>query len=541
MNLQNSNKHQKNEPIKPEDKHDLKQVGSGSYSEIKKDITAGVAIKVFKSGGNAAAVREIAIMKYLDHPNILSPLHICFSSTAYNNDDAQSRKNALRNSKIYNKKQHMSSANNTIFPWNISMKLYDCDLSKLVIRDVTTLIEITRDVILGVKYMHSKHIIHADLKPQNILYDSTAKKAVICDFNISIFDHQKYGTSVLQTPLYRAPEIDLCVTYCKYSNKIDVWSFGCILFEMLSGQRFVISEHCDDDPTIGCMYAFGLMSESPKRISRGERMNMLRKMTYDDVFAILLMRFEVRCVVRSDSTQQTTEVRKLSTKILRKRFNECQDLIKLVAAANQTPKRRIREFLREIVGIIAGCLIPNADLRWDMSKVAHEFEKILVLFGKCFPTENYISTPLCLIEDATNIIFDNIKNLTVHYYVPKSDSRETAISRERVFMEITVLNKLMESFSNQKYPVAILKALDIKIKNICRNIQLVEIEYYRKTGTKKELGSEKSLRVFSACVYMICCINSIDEPDEIYLVCEKKDIILVCAEIMDALNYKVII
>ncbi len=531
MNAQNSQMYKK---IDNESKPELKKVGSGSYSEIKKDTNAGVAIKVFKSGGNDAAVREIAIMKYLDHPNVLSPLHICFSSTAYNTEDSGTRRNAIRNSKIYIKKQNMVNDNNTIFPWNISMKLYDCDLSKLKITSIISLVEITRDIILGVKHMHSKHIIHADLKPQNILYESASKKAVICDFNISIFDHQKYGTSVLQTPLYRAPEVDLCAVYCKYSNKIDVWSFGCILFEMLTGARFVISEHCDDDPTIGCIYSFGIMSESPKRISRIERMNMLRKLTYDDVFAILLMRFEVK--------QKNSEARKLSTKLMRTRFNECPELLKLTpSGVNQSPKKRIREFLRNIVGIIAGCLLPNTDLRWDMPKVAHEFEKILLLFGKCFPAENYPSTPLCLIDDATNIIFDNIKNLTIHYYVPRGDSREAVIAHERVFMEIKILNKLMESFTNQKYQAAILRALDIKAKNVCRNIQLVEIEYYRKTGTKKELGSDKSLRVFSACVYMVCCINSIDEPDEIYSVCEKKDIILICAEIMDALNYKVII
>lgn len=561
MSQQNQSKTNKS----TSDPQELGKVGSGSYSEIKKDITAGVAIKVFKSGGNDAAVREIAIMKYLNHPNILSPLHICFSSTAYNNEESKNKRNALRNSNIYNKKQNMLQPD-TIFPWNISMKLYDCDLSKLKITSVVTLVEIIKDIISGVKHMHDKHIIHADLKPQNILYDAAGKRAVICDFNISIFDHQTYGTSVLQTPLYRAPEIDLCSVYCKYSNKIDVWSFGCILFEMLSGLRFVISEHCDDDPSIGCMYAFGIMSESPKRISRSERMNILRKLTYDEVFAILRMRFEVKCSVSSggasksasscspsgasknspkdnNSNQTVVEVRKLSTKIVRARFNQCHELTKMASgyAANYSPKKRIREFLRSMLAVIAGCLIPNQDLRWDISKVAYEFEKVLLLFGKCFPAGDYVSTPLCLIEDATNIILDNIKNLTVHYYVPKSDSREAAIAHERVFMEIRILNKLIESFTNQKYSAAILTALDAKSKNVCRNIQLVEIDYYRKTGTKKELGSEKSLRVFSACVYMVCCINSIDEPDEIYAVCEKKDIILVCAEIMNALNYKVII
>jgi len=99
------------------------------------------------------------------------------------------------------------------------------------------------DILLGCHYMHQQNIIHRDLKPCNILlFDNTAK---ICDFGFSKpYTRQGAMTPGICTAPYRAPEIILSTP--DYNFKSDVWSMGCLFYEMISKQAFV-NEVSDDD------------------------------------------------------------------------------------------------------------------------------------------------------------------------------------------------------------------------------------------------------------------------------------------------------
>ena len=84
----------------------------------------------------------------------------------------------------------------------------------------------------GVRYLHKNNIIHRDLKPSNILiHDGMIK---ICDFGLSkvYYANQKMSFNVASL-WYRAPEIFMRV---KYDYKMDIWSLGCILYEMMTNQ-----------------------------------------------------------------------------------------------------------------------------------------------------------------------------------------------------------------------------------------------------------------------------------------------------------------
>ena len=125
----------------------------------------------------------------------------------------------------------------------------------------------------GLKYMWTKNIIHRDLKPQNILFTSDradaqlkstslpsfplplplpsytlcsssptpaipllfppSNAALVIDFGFSQIRHPaNLMTSVVGTPIYMAPEI---LQNRPYSGKSDLWSVGCILYEVLVG------------------------------------------------------------------------------------------------------------------------------------------------------------------------------------------------------------------------------------------------------------------------------------------------------------------
>ncbi|KAJ5572019.1 hypothetical protein N7535_005679, partial [Penicillium sp. DV-2018c] len=87
-------------------------------------------------------------------------------------------------------------------------------------------------IMRGLKYLHSAGVVHRDLKPSNILVNENCDLK-ICDFGLArVQDMQMTG--YVSTRYYRAPEIML--TWRKYTEKVDIWSVGCIFAELMLGE-----------------------------------------------------------------------------------------------------------------------------------------------------------------------------------------------------------------------------------------------------------------------------------------------------------------
>lgn len=95
-----------------------------------------------------------------------------------------------------------------------------------------TLLAIALDIARGMEYIHSQGIIHRDLKPENILIDDDFRMKV-ADFGIACEEvHRDLLAKDAATFRWMAPEMFNDKSYCR---KVDVYSFGLILWELVAG------------------------------------------------------------------------------------------------------------------------------------------------------------------------------------------------------------------------------------------------------------------------------------------------------------------
>ena len=205
-------------------------VGDGAYGKVFKAYYKGpkeyaekygipeiVALKKIKTqnekeGFPITALREIIIMKRLRHKNILELLEVVTSKP--------SQKNKLPNA--YLVFEYMEHDLCSIILSNIS---YEKSQIKFILYQL----------FLGLQYLHQNNILHRDIKTLNILLNNKGE-VKIGDFGLSrIFAEslkRKYTNRVV-TLWYRSPELPLGET--AYGGEIDIWSLGCVFWEILTG------------------------------------------------------------------------------------------------------------------------------------------------------------------------------------------------------------------------------------------------------------------------------------------------------------------
>jgi len=102
----------------------------------------------------------------------------------------------------------------------------------------TQIAAVSREALQGLQHVHSKGIIHRDIKSENILvnYHGDVK---ITDFEQSVISSQLRSKNICGTPYWMAPEV---ISGQEYDGKADIWSLGIVVIEMLDGEPPYVQE-----------------------------------------------------------------------------------------------------------------------------------------------------------------------------------------------------------------------------------------------------------------------------------------------------------
>jgi len=111
-------------------------------------------------------------------------------------------------------------------------KRYGREDGEIVGLNMAAVQKYTKQMLLALKLLRQAHILHGDIKPDNILVNENKTQAKLCDFGSACTAAEMEVTPYLCSRFYRAPEIMLGHDY-EYG--IDMWALACTLFELYTG------------------------------------------------------------------------------------------------------------------------------------------------------------------------------------------------------------------------------------------------------------------------------------------------------------------
>ncbi|XP_005440524.2 testis-specific serine/threonine-protein kinase 6 [Falco cherrug] len=192
-------------------------LGEGSFSKVKAATSnkhkGPLAIKVVDRQRAPPAFmykflpRELSILRKIRHPNIVHTFDVI----------------EISNGKLY-----------------IVMEAAASDLLQLVqelgrLPCVPKARDIFAQVVSAMRYLHSRNLVHRDLKCENVLLTAEGHRAKLTGFGFSkeANSYPDLSTTFCGSPAYASPEVLMSIPYD--AKKYDMWSLGVMLYVMVTG------------------------------------------------------------------------------------------------------------------------------------------------------------------------------------------------------------------------------------------------------------------------------------------------------------------
>jgi len=215
----------------PERYEVMERIGGGRYSEVFKGIdmvnSETCILKILKPVASKKIKREVKILRNLTGgANVVALLDVV--------QDPSGRYHSLI-------MEHVE---------NVEWKILHTMLNEFDIKYYTF------QLLKALDFVHSRGIMHRDVKPGNVMIDHRRRKLRLIDWGLAEFYHPGTAYHIrVGSRYYKAPE--LLVGYKQYDYSLDIWSVGCMLAAMIFRKEHFFRGVDNDDQLLKILRVLG--------------------------------------------------------------------------------------------------------------------------------------------------------------------------------------------------------------------------------------------------------------------------------------------
>uniref|UniRef100_A0A1A8HNZ3 non-specific serine/threonine protein kinase n=1 Tax=Nothobranchius kuhntae TaxID=321403 RepID=A0A1A8HNZ3_NOTKU len=270
---------------------------------------------------------------------------------------------------------------------------------------------ILQQVATALKKLKDLGLIHADLKPENIMLVDPSRqpyRVKVIDFGSASHVSKAVCSTYLQSRYYRAPEIILGLPFCE---AIDMWSLGCVIAELFLGWPLYPGA-LEYDQIRYISQTQGLPAE--QLLNKGTKTSRFFTKESDSPYASW----------RLKTTEEHEKETGLKSKEARKYIFSCLDdvaHVNLVLTPDNSDMEAEKADRREFVSLLKSMLLIDAEDRTVPSCVLnHPFLTMTHLLD--FPHSNHVQSSFCVMDMChtrpNSAVFDALNQNTIHLTRP---------------------------------------------------------------------------------------------------------------------------
>ncbi|KAM6937776.1 homeodomain-interacting protein kinase 3a [Xenentodon cancila] len=365
--------------------------------------TFGQVVKCWKRGTN-----EVVAVKILkNHPSYARQGQIEVDILARLSSENAEEHNVVRALECFQHRSHTC----LVFEM-LEQNLYDfLKQNKFSPLPLKIIRPILQQVATALKKLKSLGLIHADLKPENIMLVDPSRqpyRVKVIDFGSASHVSKAVCSTYLQSRYYRAPEIILGLPFCE---AIDMWSLGCVIAELFLGWPLYPGA-LEYDQIRYISQTQGLPAE--QLLNKGTKTVRFFTKESDSPYASW----------RLKTTEEHEKETGLKSKEARKYIFSCLDDIahvNLVLSPDNGDMQAEKADRREFVSLLKSMLMIDAEDRTIPTNVLnHPFLNMTHLLD--YPHSNHVQSSFRIMDMChsrpSNAVFDALNQNTIHFSRP---------------------------------------------------------------------------------------------------------------------------